>query len=122
MAEFGSDNDEIESFMESEYKNNDHKKVLNEHAFNAPELLNNRVLFSKVKNWNYFIILFFVINLFQITMESYNDYELFRNYDYYVERARSFYANVDFVNSGYLFNFIVLRKFKRRLVMAIVLL
>lgn len=76
------------------------------------------MLFDKVSNWKTFIAIFFWFNVLQAIIESYVDYDLFRNYDLQVAKAQAFYQGVEFVNAKYLFNFIVFRELNRGFVMA----
>lgn len=92
--------------------------MLNEQAFNAPNLLNNRLLFDKISGWKTFIAIFFCFNLFQALIESYIDYNVFLAYDSQVQRAQDFYQGVEFVNAKYLFNFIVFRELSRGFALA----
>jgi hypothetical protein len=113
LVDFSNQNDEMTSLVDSEYQKNDHKKVLNEDAFNRPEILNNRVLFERIRNWRTFSLVFLAFSVLQVVIEGLFDYDLFHNYEANVARAQSFYQGVDFVNARWLFNCLVFRGLTR---------
>ena len=119
---FKGENDEIESLIESEYKHTDHKKVLNEQAFENPEMLNNRVLYARISNWKLFSSFFLCFTIAQIVIEGYYDLDTYLFLDSYMERTISFYSGIEFLNARYFFNFIVFRFLKRGFSVAVGLL
>ncbi len=70
LVDFSNQNDEMTSLVDSEYQKNDHKKVLNEDAFNRPEILNNRVLFERIRNWRTFSLVFLAFSVLQVVIEG----------------------------------------------------
>ena len=87
--------------------------MINEQAFNNPEILNNMALYQRIKNWKFFIVFFFLFTLIEIALESYADYDTIGNYDMYLDRVNKFYGGVAFINANYLLNFIIIRFFIR---------
>ena len=75
------------SITESQNEAAENQLLLNEAALQNPDLLNNQVLQQRIRQYNFYRILFLIFTIAQLTFEVENDYQTVKNYDTVVSRV-----------------------------------
>jgi len=75
------------SITESQNEAAENQLLLNEAALQNPDLLNNQVLQQRIRQYNFYRILFLIFTIAQLSYEVENDYQTVKNYDTVVSRV-----------------------------------
>jgi len=70
------------SITESQNESPENQLLLNEAALQNPDLLNNQVLQQRIRQYNFYRILFLIFTVIQLSYEVENDYQTIKNYDF----------------------------------------